>query len=205
MKNGLTIITLFLLYSCNKIDSSDIILPIITEIVCVETDSYGDIKKIVTDNKKQYLVSGYNETQLSPDTVYRVICTYYLESLGTASIISTYNILSEYAIPHSILSGFIKTDPIKLTSIWSGGGYLNIVFQITTLNKVHIISAIDYTEGSKVKFGIYHDAQGDDSLFTKSNYMSIPLNLYNFLSIGDSITFVFNSYDGEEERTIAFK
>ena len=180
---------LLLFCSCNKTDSYETVLPVITEMVRAETDSSGDFRAITTDNKKRYLVSAGERARLSPDTVYRVICNYLVEDSVTASIISTFNILSGFAIPNSLLTGPVKKDPIKLISIWISGGYLNIAFQVMTFNKTHIITAIDYTERTKVKLGIYHDNQGDENVFTKEGYMSVPLSTYDFLKSGDSITF----------------
>lgn len=175
---------------------------VVFNFVTLDTDSEGHFCRLRDDYGKTLTISGSTDDSetFTPDSTYRMICSYVEYDDNSAELRSTNEIISCIARPLSYFDGHeIKKDPMGIQSYWVSGGYLNIVLEIKGLDKAHSLCPIDYSSSSEVKFGFYHDQNSDVMSYTKNAYVSIPLWPYTFLNQGDTIKFSVMDYDGEEK------
>lgn len=99
----------------------------------------------------------------------------------------------------------IGKDPINVRTIWNGGKYLNVDFQIkvgNTSQKRHLISlAVDTIQKSAdtVSFIFKHNANQDDAFNSKTGLVSFDMS--NYLQAGKKLNlkFKYKNYSGENK------
>ena len=134
------IVTAFLLAlsACNK---EDYHYPdVITDLVELETDSSSNIHLIRTDDGVLYSPDktiAFKDS--TPDSLYRVRCTYLPinEGGGKATLYNVHSVISPFPKGPDFFKEGIKTDPVKITSIWKSGGYINLHLGVLTKGRAH--------------------------------------------------------------------
>ena len=170
------------------------------------TDSEGYVAVLTNDYGTQYMVREKSE-KLRPDTAYRLVASVALDENLTARIIQmaptiSYRAPLDNAMPDSLR---VK-DPLEIVSMYIGGGYLNINLGVK-VSKEDSYHRILYTRKDSLgnlKFTIYHNAYGDQPVYTKHAYISIPLYSYG-LAKNDTVFLSCNGYTEDYERELIFK
>lgn len=188
----LTAILTVAIASCT---TEETVLPYVTEFVNAYTDSQGFIAVIRNDRGSSYVTS--DTTRLKPDTLHRRVMVYVVNpDSASATIIDHIGAIS--SVPEKP-DPFRKTqNPVEVQSAWRSGGWLNVIFNIKALDKVHSLGAFDFSTDRKVEFKIFHEEGNDIRSYTKKAYMSIPLWPYSeILAINDTITLSYVNYDND--------
>lgn len=180
---------------------------LITEMVCLKTDSNGCGTQLFTDEGKTWQLSkDYRPDSLTADSIYRIYSRYAPLSDTEAKAYTLQKTISPLPKPGKEFEN-IKTDPVSIQSIWRSGDYLNMVVQVMMKDKNHDFAFIensieDNKDGTKtLVITLYHDRKEDVEAFNRKAYLSIPLWSYRGkLNKGDKILFHLNTY--EEGMTV---
>ena len=171
------------------------------------TDSEGYIKTLKDDFGKLYTVTEKSE-KLNPDAKYRVVASIAVDENLTARILQMVPAISYQAPEDSLVPDSMRVkDPVQIHSLYIGGGFLNINLGIKVAHEgtVHRLfySHLDTTPG-KVEFTIYHNAYGDEPVYTKQAYLSIPLSGYG-LAQNDTVFLTAKGYEEDYAYSPVYK
>ena len=203
-------ILLALLCSCEDAMDDYRYPSVITDFVCFDTDATGKLSHMRLDKGGCYALRFADEfldavdhqlPTYKRDTTYRSIGVYELitteQGDTVAELYSIGSIISTVPTPLQA-DEELHRDPVYLQSIWSSGGYLNIVIEVKALNGKHSIGFVDTTpDGMNGKeFTFYHRVISDVESYRQKLYGSIPLAPFDdALQQGDTLRFVVNTYD----------
>ncbi len=105
----------------------------------------------------------------------RIILKYTPLGDGMIKIIQIAPILTG-EISYDILPDIHNTDPIKLQSVWVGGNYLNIIFEIEYNSKVHNISLHRDTNSPEIDLYLIHSLNNDSPGYPRIMYSSFLID-----------------------------
>lgn len=175
---------------------------VLTEFVELDTDNDGNLKLIRTDDQKEYFsVKEVKLAGTTPDSTYRVQCKYQPEEEEYVLIYDLKLLVSPHPKDPSFFNNEIKADPVKLTSIWKSGDYINLHLGAMTKDeakhKFHFVKQerSNSNGNRRVDLLLYHDQNGDPEAYTQDILLSCPLSSLA-LNPGDSIYFHIRTYDG---------
>jgi len=170
------------------------------------------IDRIITDDGDTLapVTPMAHEWGQTPDTTYRALCYYNLTETRQADIVSCRPIATDTLTPRSELKNGMKTDPVKLESIWIGKTrrYLNVSMYLKTgqtddpkaRHRIGFVSDTLLTNADATKtlhLQLYHDQGGiPEYYFSNRTYISIPL----YQLKADSISLSIQTYDGRVEK-----
>lgn len=200
---------LVLISSCKK-DEDDIPL-YISGFFTASTDSKAHIYKLTDDMGSVYdvenddLIIDYDFGRPAYNATVRIIATVYAGNDGKYVIASKTTPISSTA-PDYIPDNMKGRDPIKLKSIYIGGGHLNVVLGMMTENEQisHELYYILKNDSKHIRFKLYHNAHNDNPVYTQSVYLSIPLGAYN-LQKNDTVLFSYKSYEGDCVEKLVYR
>ncbi len=162
------------------------------------TDAKGTGSVLLTDNGELLqIINPFNG--MKADTTYRCVAYIVRQEGGVHVAAST---LAVCGIPKTFKEDEIRTDSVKMQSIWRSGSYVNLTLLIPHRDKQHEFSYIDRGitvngDGHKTLcIQLYHNANNDFPAFTTTCYLSCSLKPYGEqLQTGrDSIRFIINEY-----------
>lgn len=148
------------------------------------------------------------------DTLYRALFYYNKKENQQAEVLASNMINVLNIIPLDSVKQGMKTDPIKLESMWIGKNkrFLNVGLylktgQSTDAKTVHRLGIVrdsiqtntDGTHTLCVRF--YHDQSGIPEYYSARTYFSVPL--YNLNA--DSLQLTIQTYDGSVTKRFAVK
>ena len=178
-----------------------------TDLVCISTNASAHAVTLTKDDGHTLEITNPITTP-TPDTIYRCMAVYSTDDGQTATLYSLTSVFSPLPVPSKVISEH-TADPVKLTSSWLSGGYINLHIGIpTTLNNGHAFAFSEdsittaRTDGARIlHISLVHKAPADDPpSFTEETYMSIPLKQYSaVLSDNDSVKLRINTTDGWKE------
>lgn len=161
------------------------------EFVTVQAGEDGRLQTLVPDQGEPLTVSkDRTNSTISPNTSRRVLSNYeVIPSQGGASTTEIYSLQALILLEPKLATdpafeGGVKTDPVDVTSIWMGRGYLNMILNIKVKgDKQHVFGMIEESlediGGEKVvTFSLYHNANGDEEYYNRRAYISVPLTKY---------------------------
>lgn len=176
-------------------------LDVLTELVEGHTDSQGQLVSVRLDDGKVYpLTKAIPFKDSTPDSTYRLRCTYLPES-ESATVYTASTVFSPHPVTSDYFKEGVKNDPVKVTSVWLSRTYLNMHLGIMThhdeTHKYHFIKEIaSSAEGRKrVTIQLYHDQGTDLEAYTQEMFASCPLSTLP-LQPGDSLYLHIHTYDG---------
>lgn len=170
------------------------------------TDSEGYIKSLKDDYGKNYKVTEKSE-KLDPDSNYRLVASVAIDENLTARILQMAPAISYQAPEDSIIPDSMRVkDPVEIHSLYIGGGFLNIYMGIKVAKEgtAHRLFYSHLDTPGKVKFTIYHNAYGDEPVYTKHAYVSIPLAGYG-LGQNDTVFLSANGYQEDYDYKLIYK
>lgn len=167
------------------------------------TDSEGYVKTLKDDFGRQYTVNEKSE-QLNPNTKYRLVTSLALDENLNARILQMVPAISYKAYEDSVNPDF--NDPVEIYSRYIGGGFLNINLgvKVSKEDAEHELFYSHVNTPGKVEFTIYHNAHGDEPVYSKYAYISIPLFGYG-LSKNDTVFLSAQGYKEDYDYELIFK
>lgn len=200
--NILLAVVLILFASCKN---DDYHYPdLLTDLVEADTDGNGFIKLIRTDDQKVYHLSDAVKLEgATPDSTYRARGRFELKDEYTVTLYGLSPVISPDPENEDYFKGEVKNDPVKITSVWKTGNYINLHLGVMTkqeaTHKFHFVKyEIQELSGGHhaIDISLYHDRDEDSEAFTKELFLSCPLYSLE-LNEGDSIRLLINTYEGE--------
>lgn len=207
------LISVLILASCKEED--DYVYPsVFTEILCAQTDATGAVSYLNTDDGKVYRASNGKALKgLARDSVYRVYCVYELsESMQDEALLYSFQpLVSPNPIKANRFPGGVKTDPLKVVSVWRGGAYINLSLEImsqdTRKHRFHFVDGgiTEQGEYRSLNLTLYYDRGGDVEAYYQKVYLSMPLENYKkVLQPGDLVLFHINTFSGFETYRLVY-
>ena len=196
MKNKLTIvfavIFLSLFFGCQKEDVriDDYLVELATVI---KTESFT---KFQLDNGSVLTPKDENKTELNNGS--RVILNYSPLDNGFININSVRRIFSD-TIREEGYPNEVKTDPIKIISVWVSGKYLNMTFEVDYHSKAHKAGIFINNQSEKPTLYLSYSREDDPAGAPTLTYLS-----FNIESLqSENFSVYINTYTGM--RKIEFK
>ena len=113
-------VSLICLVSCKNGGEEDFYPNVVTEFATIRTDAEGTMKELTTDDEHTYAIRN-PQKGFKKDYSYRVVCGFVRE--GQA--VTLYQLTAAYLLGDSTELAQ-EPDPIKVTSIWQSGKYINM-------------------------------------------------------------------------------
>ena len=198
---ALSVILTPLFISC--IEKQEKIETMVSGFMTGQTDSEGYVKTLKDDYGKKYTISEKSE-KLEPDSRYRLVASLALDEDLNARILQMAPAISYRAYEDSINPDF--NDPVEIHSRYIGGGYLNIYLgvKVSKEDAAHDVFYSRVSTPGKLEFTIYHNAYGDEPVYTKHAYISIPLYGYG-LSKNDTVFLSAKGYKEDYDYELIYK
>jgi len=197
-------LVLFMLIAClvscknDGDDLSNIYPNIVTEFAMIRTDDSGTMIELTTDDECTYTInnpqSGYDK-----NVRYRAVCGFVPEG-RTARL---YNATSAYMLCDSTELAY-EPDPIKVTSIWQSGRYINMQLAPLTQGGTQYWGyRVDEVKGRTTHISLHHRQNDDPLSYTQTVYASLFVDEFEAIPAGDSIALHIKTFQGD--RVWAFK
>ena len=197
----------------NACDEDEYVYPnVITEFVCLQTDSKGTGCRLITDEGEIMEIPEEQRPNdnLTPDSLYRIVSKYVPKD-NEADIYVLQSVNAPLPKPENEFQE-IHTDAVTIQSIWRSGDYLNLILQVMVKDQKHQFAFIDNgitsDSGDKQTLSItlFHNRNNDVEGFYRKAYLSVPLWHYkNQLNKGDLIKLHLNTYEeGVTNRTYTY-
>ena len=189
-------VSLICLVSCKNGGEEDFYPNVVTEFATIRTDAEGTMKEITTDDEHTYAIKnpqkGYKK-----DYSYRVVCGFVRE--GQA--VTLYQLTAAYLLGDSTELAQ-EPDPIKVTSIWQSGKYINMHLSPLTQGGTQYWGyRIDETSDGATHLSLHHRQNGDPQSYTQSVYASLSLDGLEAIPAGNDIVLHVKTYNGEQVWT----
>ena len=188
---------LLLLVCCKDGDgTSDIYPNVVTEFAMLRTDDSGTMIQLITDDERTYTLtnpqSGYKQ-----NFSYRAVCGYVPEG-RTARL---YNATSAYMLCDSTELAY-EPDPIKVTSVWQSGRYINMQLAPLTQGGTQYWGyRVDEVSGNTTHVSLHHKQNGDPLSYTETVYASLKMDDLETVPAGDNIVLHIKTFKGEQVWT----
>lgn len=176
-----------------------------TELVCAHIASDQSMDYIDTDEGERLTVSpAYTARWIArADTTYRAIAYYDCKTEGVARMLSSSRVSVVVPRPATAAVGDIKTDPVRMESMWvsTNRRYLNATIYVLVGSTdddeaVHRLGLIADTltmnadSTTTLHVRLYHDQGGVPEYYSQRAVFSVPLDSIT----ADSISFTVNTY-----------
>lgn len=161
------------------------------EFVTVEAGADGTLQRLIPDKGEALPISkDRTGSTIASNSSRRVLSNYEKVSSGGVSSAVIYAVQSLVAPePKSRNEDPYKdgvvTDPVDVTSIWLGGGYLNMILNLKVKGDVqHVFGMVEEEVIEETPFEtevtllLYHNASGDLEWYNRRAYISVPLSKY---------------------------
>ncbi|MCQ2076450.1 MAG: hypothetical protein MJZ20_05355 [Bacteroidaceae bacterium] len=190
---------IMLLQACSKGNNTDEPTEIWQSLISVTIGPNKTIESIITDNGKTWIVTQEFTTDFV-DTTIRCLAKYKLLDNSSAHIYSLKSVFANTPVKASSYKEK-HTDPVKFTSAWKGGGYLNLGLILMTHGEgTHKFafcedSIATNNAGQKIAyFTFLHQKPVEDTEdYSETRYFCLPLK--NYLDC-DSVKININTYSG---------
>ena len=195
LKIGVLCSALLLLFSCK--DSSDDIYPnVVTEFAMLRTDDSGTIIELTTDDECTYTLSN-PQSGHKKNFSYRAVCGYILDG-QTARL---YNATGAYLLQDSTELAY-EPDPIKVTSVWQSGRYINMQLAPLTQGGTQYWGyRVDEVSGNTTHISLHHRQNDDPLSYTETVYASLKIDDFETIPAGDNIVLHIKTFKGEQVWT----
>lgn len=191
---------------------------------CSDDDDYAepyryDLADLTTAADGQAILLAFDDgTTLAPtspfptaylDTTVRVLAL-FVPQAGGADLRRVTGVLT--AAPQVMDAGDVRTDALKVLSVWRGGRYVNFHLGLPTGGATpHYLGFIDRgitlnEAGSRMlHLQLYHNQNADATYYTRETYVSCLLDAYaGRLAAGDSIEVTCPTADGAFVTTLPY-
>lgn len=195
--------------ACTGDDEDGYVYPsLLTEMAELHTDENGSGRMLLTDGGEMYAVNNVIEG-LYPLVSYRIVCSYLPLSNdnGTYTLADIYSIKSVSMLLPDTLN--VENESLKVVSVWTGGGYLNLCLELKTQNGHHYLtfredSITETLSGKLVNLTLVHNRGENLQYYTETVYASLRPGNYWSLQPGDSIALNTLTDDGFRIWKVAY-
>lgn len=187
-------------------DGGEYIPPYITDFLVASTDADGKVVSVRLDDGTTHNVASQQVDLERKDTLFRCMATYTLEKGKNLKLYGIQPVFSykpyKATSIYMIIDGqtyqdvsLLPRDPMKIISMWKGGGYLNLHLGLMTTHQgVH---QYVFCEDSVGHYSLLHQRPAyDGSAYTENVYLSMPIP-----EGLESFTFTVRTYDGDYTQT----
>ena len=195
LKIGVLCGGLLLLSSCK--DSSDDFYPnVVTEFAMLRADDSGTMIELTTDDERTYTLSnpqsGYKE-----NTNYRAVCSFVPDGQNA----TLYNATGAYLLHDSTELAY-EPDPIKVTSVWQSGRYINMQLAPLTQGGTQYWGyRVEEVSGNTTHISLHHRQNGDPLSYSETVYASLKVDDFETIPAGDDIVLHIKTFKGEQVWT----
>ena len=200
MKKFVLLIMIVCLASCKSDgdDASDFYPNVVTEFATVQTDAEGTMTQFTTDDERTYTISN-PQKGYSKNARYRSVCGYVAD--GQAATL--YSLTGAYMLHDSTELAY-EPDPIKVTSVWKSGRYINMHLSPLTQGGTQYWGfRVDEVKGRTTHVTLHHRQNNDPLSYTQTVYASLHVDSLKTVPVGDSIALHIKTFQGD--RVWAFK
>lgn len=198
MKKFVLLIMIVCLASCkgDGDDASDFYPNVVTEFATVQTDAEGTMTQFTTDDELTYTISnpqkGYDK-----NASYRTVCGY----VADGQFATLYSLTGAYML-HDSTEVVYEPDPIKVTSVWKSGRYINMHLSPLTQGGTQYWGyRIGETNDGTTHVSLHHRQNGDPQSYTTSVYASLSMNDFETIPAGNDIVLHIKTFQGEQVWT----
>ena len=198
MKKVLLLMLIACLASCKDDGdgTSDFYPNVVTEFVTIRTDASGTMIEFTTDDERTYTLSNPQEGY-KKNTKYRAVCGFVPDG-QTATL---YNATAAYLLHDSTELAY-EPDPIKVTSAWQSGRYINMQLAPLTQGGTQYWGyRIDEVSGNTTHISLHHRQNGDPLSYTETVYASLMVDDFETIPAGNFIALHIKTFDGERVWT----
>ena len=184
------------LFSCSGNDSSDFYPNVITEFAMIRTNDAGTMIELTTDDECTYTLTNPQEGYKA-NTLYRAVCGFIPDGQNAR----LYNATGAYLLRDSTELAY-EPDPIKVTSAWQSGRYINMHLSPLTQGGTQYWGyRIDGVSGNTTHISLHHRQNGDPLSYTQTVYASITTDEFETIPAGDNIALHITTFKGEQVWT----
>ena len=193
VRGGLFLLLLVLACCKGGDDASDFYPSILTEFATVRTDASGTMFELTTDDERTYVISnpqkGYDK-----DARYRVVCGFVPDGQNA----TLYQLTGAYLL-HDSTELAIEPDPIKVTSVWQSGRYINMHLSPLTQGGTQYWGyRIDGASGGTIHVSLHHRQNDDPLSYTQTVYASLSMDELESIPAGNDIVLHIKTFKGEQ-------
>jgi len=185
------------------------------DFVEAPVDANKQITRVLTDDDVTLTLTQPHQPrwEAKADTTYRAVL-YYNKVNNQAEVVSLAPLPTAGILPTDSLKKPMKTDPIRLESVWMGKNrhYLNVgmylkVGQTDDSEAIHHLgivadSVAHHADGrTTLCLRLYHDQGGMPEYYSQRSYFSVPMEGIPT----DSVRLRINTYNGVVERRFALR
>ncbi len=195
MKKFVLLIMIVCLASCKSDgdDASDFYPNVVTEFATVQTDAEGTMTQFTTDDERTYTISN-PQKGYSKNARYRSVCGYVAD--GQAATL--YSLTGAYMLHDSTELAY-EPDPIKVTSVWKSGRYINMHLSPLTQGGTQYWGyRIGETNDGTTHVSLHHRQNGDPQSYTTSVYASLSMDELESIPAGNDIVLHIKTFKGEQ-------
>ena len=189
------------------------------EFVTVLSGADGKIVTLVPDKGEVLQVAkDRTNSSIGPNSSRRVMSNYDVVSTEGAGMMADVYSLQSVVAPEPkkandpAFDDGLKTDPVKMMSIWMGRDYLNMILTVKVEGgKQHVFGIVEESVeetvvGKVVTLSLFHNAKGDNEYYDRRAYVSVPLTKYADEESDRPITIRFKYYTyGEGDKVLVTK
>ena len=186
---------LLLVFACCKggDDASDFYPNVVTEFATVKTDDSGTMTQFTTDDERTYTISnpqkGYDK-----NADYRTVCGYVPDGQSA----TLYSLTGAYML-HDSTEVAYEPDPIKVTSVWKSGRYINMHLSPLTQGGTQYWGyRIGETNDGTTHVSLHHRQNGDPQSYTTNVYASLSMDELESIPAGNDIVLHIKTFKGEQ-------
>ena len=192
---GLSLL-LLCLFSCKGDDTFDIYPNVVTEFAMLRTDASGTMVELTTDDERTYTLSN-PQTGYEKNVRYRAVCGFIPDGRSAR----LYNATAAYMLRDSTKLAY-EPDPIKVTSVWQSGRYINMQLAPLTQGGTQYWGyRIDEVSGNTTHISLHHRQNNDPLSYTQAVYASITTDDFETIPAGDNIVLHVKTFKGEQVWT----
>ena len=190
------LLLLLLIASCSGDDSSDMYPNVVTEFAMIRTDDAGTMIELTTDDERTYTLSN-PQTGYKANVKYRAVCGFVPEGQNA----TLYNATAAYMLRDSTERAY-EPDPIKVTSVWQSGRYINMQLAPLTQGGTQYWGyRIDGKSGKTTHISLHHRQNSDPLSYTQTVYASLTTDDLETIPAGDSLALHIKTFKGDQVWT----
>lgn len=177
-------------------DSSDFYPNILTEFATIRTDASGTMTELTTDDERTYTINnpqkGYKK-----NFSYRAVCGF----VPDGQTVTLYQLTGAYLLCDSTELAY-EPDPIKITSVWQSGRYINMQLSPLTQGGTQYWGyRVDEVSGNTTHLSLHHKQNNDPLSYTQTVYASLSVDDFGTIPSGDLIALHIKTFNGERVWT----
>lgn len=198
MKKVLLLLLIACLASCKDDgdETSDFYPNVVTEFAMVRTDASGTMIELTTDDERTYILSN-PQTGYKENAKYRAVCGFVPDGQNA----TLYNATAAYMLRDSTERAY-ESDPIKVTSVWQSGRYINMQLAPLTQGGTQYWGyRVDEVSGNTTHISLHHRQNGDPLSYTETVYASLTTDDFEMIPAGDNIVLHIKTFKGEQVWT----